>query len=251
KRWTFTAEDDSHTLRFEFIKLTTYFVFDLSGPTTDFFDMVKGCNPKPDDQKEFISYNTDIVTVELSLEEWRKGVLLEYFTTENQSLTRHSVPTGTFNVIDTISNQKLRNLFCFLQVEASNSSVTSLEAETNLNVSDSVILKKYRTSDRTASAASLLISAMKILHSSRFSAMSRIKSSSFCDVKIIFSPEACLSDSSVHCTWKVIPTPDPASKEPGYIKLTVYGVASSVYNRQVCAELQLLSSDRRGNQKKF
>ncbi|GFS23102.1 hypothetical protein ElyMa_005125500, partial [Elysia marginata] len=237
-----------------------------NGPTTDFFDMVKGCNPKPDDQKEFISYNTDIVTVELSPEE--------------------CVPTGTFNVIDTISNQKLRNLFCFLQVEASNSSVTSLEAETNLNVSDSVILKKYVSEDYTtevARLASLDDREVELRFSTPYKVYVDVilgdSSEIFTDEPTVLlsvnkrhryltynvpdqyamprleqdvtAPSFLIIDSSVHCTWKVIPTPDPASKEPGYIKLTVYGVASSVYNSQVCAKLQLLASDRRGNQKKF
>lgn len=244
-----------------------------NGPTTDYFDIVKGCKPEQVNQTEFISWNTKIVTIELSPSLWQRGVPIIYFPTV-KTAPYIKVNKGTYSLID--ADQNLRNLFCFLEVGGGTDYFTKLEAQTNLDVSDSVILKHKKVAYPTTVVARLAeleksevqlqfkspdtvqidvtipdpskISVKKpevsidVTQESNYLRcfMGSIYPSSAFTQSVSAPPFLILAASSLDCTWDVAPL-----EESGFVKITVFSLPYTPANAHSCAYLEIQSLTQR------
>ncbi|KAK3730092.1 hypothetical protein RRG08_055158 [Elysia crispata] len=244
-----------------------------NGPDTSYFNMIKSCDPNSTARKRVISLKTNVVTVELSPENWRRGVYIQYYSTDRIQ-ARDTVQTGSTMVINKSLNQKLRNMFCFFTVPLAHNRYASLDVKTNLDTLDSLILRsngelvgnlvdseitlKFSTAAVDidvwiADPPTILSEEPEISFDLRYRhTLSDLDYhnlplyASSLDEKEVSAPPYLILDPSISCSWEVIPVPDPSLPDSSSLMLTLYGATPMptylIYSLN-CANLTLVSSD--------
>ncbi|KAK3800921.1 hypothetical protein RRG08_060266 [Elysia crispata] len=240
-----------------------------NGPDTSYFDMIKSCNPNSTARNRVISLKTNVVTVELSPENWRRGVYIQYYSTDKIQ-ARDTVLMGPNKVIDKSFNQKLRNMFCFFTVPLTHNRYASLDVKTNLDTPNSLIVRSngelvtnLQNSDITLQFSTVAVDidlwiadppmilseepeiSLDLRYLDTLSDLDYHNlplNASSLDEKEVSAPPYLILDPSIICSWEVIPVlPDSSS-----LMLIVYGatpVDRNLPHSENCAFLTLKSFD--------